>query len=37
MKIKHQIKWLQMKQAWWDKLPAAVQKATKRPGSIKTR
>ena len=21
----------------WDKLPASVQKATKRPGSIKTR
>lgn len=35
MKAKH--KWLQMKQNWWSKLPASVQKATTKLGSVKTR
>lgn len=29
--------WLQAKQAWWSKLPASEQKATTKPGSVKTR
>ena len=37
MKAKHQREWLQMKINWWNKLSAAVQKATTRPGSVKTR
>lgn len=37
MKAKHQREWLQMKQNWWLKLPANVQKATTKPGSVKTR
>lgn len=37
MKAKHQREWLQMKINWWSKLSPAVQKATTRPGSVKTR
>lgn len=37
MKAKHRRKWLEMKQAWWDKLLSRVQEATTRPGSVKTR
>lgn len=37
MKAKHQREWLQAKINWWNKLPPAVQKATMRPGSVKTR
>lgn len=37
MKTKHKREYLQMKQAWWSKLPTSVQKATTKPGSIKTR
>lgn len=37
MKVKHQKEWLQQKINWWNKLPTAVQKATTRPGSVKTR
>lgn len=36
MKAKHKREWLQMKQSW-SKLPASVQKATTKPGSVKTR
>lgn len=35
MKAKHKREWLQMKQNWWSKLPASVQKATTKPGSVK--
>lgn len=35
MKAKRE--WLQMKQSWWSKLPTSVQKATTKPGSVKTR
>lgn len=37
MKAKHKREWLQMKQNWWAKLPVSVQKATTKPGSVKTR
>lgn len=37
MKAKHRREWLQMKQNWWNKLPAAVQRATKKPGSVKSK
>lgn len=37
MKAKYKREWLQMKQNWWAKLPASVQKATTKPGSVKTR
>lgn len=37
MKMRNKIKWLQAKQAWWNKLSPAVQKATTKPGSVKTR
>ncbi len=37
MKMKHQREWLQAKINWWNKLLPAVQKATTKPGSVKTR
>ena len=37
MKAKHKREWLQMKQNGWSKLPTSVQKATTKPGSVKTR
>ena len=37
MKAKHQREWLQMKINWRNKLSPAMQKATIRPGSVKTR
>lgn len=37
MKYKHKLEALKQKQNWWSKLPASVQKATTKPGSIKTR
>lgn len=36
MKPKKRRKYLEGKQAWWDKLPQNVKNATTRPGSIKT-
>ena len=37
MKMKHQREWLQAKINWWNKLSPAVQKATTKLGSVKTR
>ncbi len=34
MKYKNKLERLRMKQAWWDKLPQAVKRSTKRPGGI---
>lgn len=37
MKYKNKVKWLQNKQAWWDRQTQAFKNATTRPGSVKTR
>lgn len=37
MKYKHKLEALKQKQNWWLKLPTDVQRATTKPGSIKTR
>ena len=37
MKYKNKLEILRQKQNWWSKLPTSVQKATTKPGSIKTR
>ena len=37
MKYKNKLEFLRQKQNWWSKLPTSVQKATTKPGLIKTR
>lgn len=37
VKYKNKLEFLRQKQAWWSKLPAAVQRATKKPGSVKSK
>ncbi len=37
MKYKNKLKYLQAKQAWWDKQPQAFKDSTTRPGSVKTK
>lgn len=37
MKYKKLKRYLENKQAWWDRLPQNVKNATTKPGSIKTR
>lgn len=37
VKYKNKLEFLRQKQVWWSKLPAAVQRATKKPGSVKSR
>ena len=37
VKYKNKLEILRQKQNWWSKLPASVQKATTKPGSVKTR
>lgn len=37
MKYKKMKKYLEAKQAWWEKQPQRFKDATTRPGSVKTR